>query len=583
MRRSATRRFAFLLLSTSIAGLGFGFAMPSPVAAQFAPVQAQPASPAIRVQSSGTIAPSILPPGVVISSSGEVMVTQEGAMVPPDGSVAQAGTPADAALEQQKQQILQTLYFDRRPSAILKAWAVSPEEAEAEINSSSVAPGAVPAPGAPVPAEPVPGAAIAAAPVADPAAAAPALTDEQKAAQEAAKKAVEEQAKQEKERQEKLSEFQKQIKRMQRHVTLGNWSDAKTILVALTENDRKAVYEKLISSLAQGPPDSPRDRSGQIIGEKNVIRATDIVAVGEMCPETRLNDSHIALLGQLTIECQSEGETPSAFVEVLRAHLGTELADRRVDRRISARILFAAGRAADAQEFLPPFQEVISGQDSEAMELFANTCMARLGGTEQSRAELLEQAWGASQAILALAVPAETPEMTVEQKAERQVLKTRQLTALQLAVSLVPMIREDLGESWLVDSFTKETDRGRRLLNGIGSTSAQSMAMHAGNPDERLKLLKLQQTALQSLFSKAPERAAEWKDALHLMAVNWLREASYSHSMISHHSAGRSCSATSSEISSGPMNRKCQCGSSIIAVGRFRNCIRKGIGCEAIR
>ncbi|MEO1980233.1 MAG: hypothetical protein ABGZ24_06935, partial [Fuerstiella sp.] len=123
-----------------------------------------------------------------------------------------------------------------------------------------------------------------------------------------------------------------------------------------------------------------------------------------------------------------------------------------------------------------------------------------------------EQSWRAAQALLDY-------EKTEDNLREK---------ALRRCVQLVPMIREELGDEWLTDSFTSEPERGMEILNAIGGTSARSMKEQMGNPDARVATLKLQQTAVDALLKTAPERADSWQKTLHLLAANWLREATYS-------------------------------------------------------
>ncbi|MEY3457606.1 MAG: hypothetical protein RL215_763, partial [Planctomycetota bacterium] len=103
-----------------------------------------------------------------------------------------------------------------------------------------------------------------------------------------------------------------------------------------------------------------------------------------------------------------------------------------------------------------------------------------------------------------------------------------QQSALRRAVLLVPQLRRELGEKWLADSFTGQTERGRRILTGIGSAAAKSMGEQPSNTDERLQTLLLQQTAVEALLKHAADNIDPWKPVLHLLLVNWLREANYS-------------------------------------------------------
>ncbi|MGV2340137.1 MAG UNVERIFIED_CONTAM: hypothetical protein LVR18_41145 [Planctomycetaceae bacterium] len=54
------------------------------------------------------------------------------------------------------------------------------------------------------------------------------------------------------------------------------------------------------------------------------------------------------------------------------------------------------------------------------------------------------------------------------------------------------------------------------------------MGEQAQDPDERLQTLLLQQTAVEALLTHAGDNTDAWRPVLHLLLVNWLREASYS-------------------------------------------------------
>src|SRR5262249_9703892 len=56
----------------------------------------------------------------------------------------------------------------------------------------------------------------------------------------------------------------------------------------------------------------------------------------------------------------------------------------------------------------------------------------------------------------------------------------------------------------------------------------QGLRSQPMNLDYRLKELQLQKTAVEALLKAAPERAAEWRGPLSLLAGNWMREADYS-------------------------------------------------------
>jgi hypothetical protein len=460
---------------------------------------------------------------------------------PPGATAAAAG----AAFEQQKTQLLQKLTFDRRPSSILRAWAIPEEEL---LKSDTEQPNPETKPATAVSAEEPK------TPDGDADEPAEEQTEEEKAAEAAAEAAAAAAAEaaakarqQAEEQQRKLKEFQDQIRRLQLMVTKGQWPAIAEEIAAFSETERKTIFNRMLASLIEGPPDAPRTRSRQIIGEQNLLKATDVIAIAELCPEKKLTRPQIVQIGQLVRACQKEGEADYAFFEAIRDHVGDDSAEKHVSRRIAAQILFAANRADEAMDFLPTLQEAQAKKDLQALDLLSDTFLAL--HRKEAEAELLENAWAAIQSILeadlsageepvadqdpqadADAPPAETATAAIATDDQLSTKEKEQLQqkALKQAVKLVPRLREALGQKWLADSFTRDAERGRRILNGIGTAAARNMAENGYNTNARLETLKLQQTAVESVLEHAGESTADWSAALHLMAINWLREAVYS-------------------------------------------------------
>ncbi len=409
------------------------------------------------------------------------------------------GATANPERTKQRAAILGKLTFDRRPSSILKAWSKPFKEEEdkgdepddemsADENAESTNE----------------------APVAEPAAAeansATPLTAEQQAAKDAANKArtdAEELAKE-------IKALQVEVRRLKHNVTLGNWSEVAAFLTSLENEEPKSVFRQLLQSLVTGPPDTPRTRNGMIIGEQNVIKALDVISIGELCPKDKLEDSEVALLGQLVNQCQAEGQAEYVFLEAMKEHVSSGTEKQKLDKRAAARVLFAASRIEQAQSFLPTVDDATKENDVEALSILTDVYL-RLFQKETEK-PLLEQSWAAAQALL------------MNEKSD----EAQKQKAMQRCVQLVPMLREELGQKWLTDSFTSEPEQGMEILAGIGRASANSMKEQLYQPEERVATLKLQQTAVSALLKTAPEKAESWASTLHLLAGNWLREASYS-------------------------------------------------------
>lgn len=397
-----------------------------------------------------------------------------------DGAPATPATSSGTDASKQRTAALQKLTFDRRPSAILKAWSnplKRPEKKEEKIESTGQG------------------------------------TEPPKALNETERKA---QVEAEKQRQaaEKVKaeivELKFQVLTLKRNVTLADWGSVKQFLTSLRNDEPKLVYNQLMQSLVMGPPGQLKTRTGVIIGERNTIRANDIIALAEMCPEEKLTDQTVVLLGQLASLCQVEGQAKYVFLDALKNHLKEIPDGQKINRRTAARILIAANRIEEAREFLPPVDEAVKAKDVEAL-LVQMDLYLRLFRKE-GEASVLEDSWKAAQALLAL------EELEEAQRAR----------SLRHCVTLVPMLRDELGDKWLEESFTSAPQRGIQILAAIGTATAESMRTQMRNPSERSSILKLQLTAVSSLLRNAPDHAKKWQQTMHLMAANWLREATYS-------------------------------------------------------
>jgi len=445
----------------------------------------------------------------------ELMMMQDGSDPSTMSAADSEGPVPDSPdqLAQQKQQLLQSLEFDRRPSSILKLWA-SPKPAETPAPPADQP---QPTPPAPTP-EPTP------TPNPDPAAA-------ERAAAAAKARAD-------------FLLFRSALNQLRRTVTQGDWAAVHSALQTLQESDRQQVYDRLLQSLLQGPASAPKNRMNQMIGEKNLVRAADLVELIELCPASTLSDSRRSQLGSLAASSADEGESATALAETFRARLSVDTPNRKLTQEVAAAILLAAGRLEDCLSFLPTLDAAIAAADLKNLNLHSQVLVS-LHQRKPDR-QRLEQAWTAVQAILAVPpqppapavapAPAPNPDAPATPPADHSKpgpltaaqQEIIQQTALRRAVQLVPQLRRELGEKWLAESFTGEPERGRRILSGIGAAAARNMGEQAQDPDERLQTLLLQQTAVEALLTHAGDNTDAWRPVLHLLLVNWLREASYS-------------------------------------------------------
>jgi hypothetical protein len=398
---------------------------------------------------------------------------------PPDDAEAKkkADEQQKKTEEQQKKaartQKVQQAQFDRRPSAILKAWSAT-DDKEPEKKSDT-------------PAEPTdPNNPPAKPPEKDP--------------------------------------FDDELKMFARNVTLSNWPDVKAYLASIDKDLGKALYRRLLQAMqvapAAVPPGVPPEMAAQIMqsrggqqgqhAEKNVFSFDDVLALADAAPG-ELEKDHLPSLGAILRGSLDGGNVIENLVARLHAEQAKPDAERAVTTRETAKLLFAANYPIEAGQFLPPLDKAKEDKDHEALNLLSRHYLA-LHAKEKKIAHL-EQAWLVTQAVLA------STEIKKEEKEE----------ALKRAVELAPKIKDELGQTWLEESFTARPQRGMEIIATIGTGASQGMQFQPHNTDFRLNGLQLQTTAVEALLKAAPQKADEWRDTLHLLAANWLREATHSY------------------------------------------------------
>ena len=193
-----------------------------------------------------------------------------------------ATTPEDtsAAEKQNRLRALQTMDFDRRPSAILKAWSNSELPVSAIDQSNEDAAEANP-----------------------------------------------------------LAATTKIISGLQLAVTQGNWIQVGDYLEQLVEDERLVAWNQIVSSLQMGPRSSPKARNGQIIGEKNILKAGDILQLAEIYPAESIPEEAAQRVGRLATTCSNEGESPQELEVRLSQHLQQAPPESLIDAPTAVRIL----------------------------------------------------------------------------------------------------------------------------------------------------------------------------------------------------------------------------------------------------
>jgi hypothetical protein len=432
-------------------------------------VQVGGTSPVPRVMDSPQPVPQGMPmragtaPGVEAAAAANLSVfsvASAAAATDPLSAVLQLGMPIQQSIEASpRMQRLKALTFDRRPGAILTAWA--PAKPDTEENTD--------------PSEP-----------------------------KKPKKKPEE---------EKLD---KELAAFQKAVTLSQWPAVKAYLRSLTLVEAKAAYSQMLRSLSTTQMDPQLMMRMQQSGmpvlpqvmERNIFHTEDLLGLAACAPQ-ELGKEHVRALAAMLRVALQNGVVIEHVYERLKVEVAKPKGQAVLTQRQAARLLAEAGQLHNLGTFLPDPAQALKEKDLEALNLLARHYLELHARDKKS--PYLEKAWEATLNILAL-------EGAREEKEQ----------AIHRAVELAPRIREELGQAWLDQSYTKHPERGMDILATLGTMVAQGLQNNPHNQDARLKGLQLQKTAIDALLKASPTKADEWRATLTLLAANWLKEADYS-------------------------------------------------------
>ena len=411
--------------------------------------------------------------------------------------------------------------FDRRPSAMLKAWAKGapeplpenpPPDAKAEQAKTDEP---QPSDGAP-PTNEVPPPVTEAPPVDDAHASnPPALEVTDKPAVTESTASPSDAKPPSKPDPLKAAWEQKRIARdieiLQHDVALGHWDKLGAFLAVLPETERLDGYARILTVLPLVPP-QPNQNNGLPSNLREQCRFSfdDLLAIWRNAPASP-ERKHVELLEPIVRRAFAEGHVNEELIAKLREAVAVEAKDARITRRGVAWLLVKLGQEIDLDGFLPTVEEAIAGNDREGLNLLARHAIA-VWNLDKKPASL-ERAWLVTQAALA------SGSIGDDDKAD----------ALRRAVELAPKVRAELGDKWLAESFTSRPERGMEVIATIGSQSSRGFEERMRDPEFRLTGLELQKTAVDALLAAAPERAESWRQSLAILAENWLAEAQHAY------------------------------------------------------
>lgn len=367
---------------------------------------------------------------------------------------------ANADRKARRLAMIRKLTFDRRPSAILKAWK-SPPPQDPPVEDAV--------------AEPVPTKPVATAPVDDPPptdATKPATEPppEEKAAavakqaEEAQKAAAAKQAAEAKRKAAEDAVFDRELTAFQRQVTLGEWDAVRGFIASLEMEEAKALYAQVLTGLQTGSsgrmnvdPNMLQELVTQgadlvqmqealsAIGqgpgaqyvEKNLISMPDLLGLLQATPAEFEDDAirKLAVILQFSVNVGFDLDALLNAAPIVAARGGSKVvvtveepvAESKTEAttttttikeelprpaysltaRDVARLLTQARQEIRAGDFLPSIDEAIAAKDGPGLNLIVRHVQAK--SAKEQKTAGLEQAWTATQAVLEIPLPPEPP------------------------------------------------------------------------------------------------------------------------------------------------------------------------------
>ena len=220
---------------------------------------------------------------------------------------------------------------------------------------------------------------------------------------------------------------------------------------------------------------------------------------------------HLAKLAQLIRNARESGYDFSGFLKQLQTgtrHFGGQAHEKRLT---AASLLMSAGMYEEAEPYLPKLDDENYQEDIDSLKLWAQQSRQRYA--KDKVAKWLDRSWLVNQRILACDDATDSDENA----------------ALTRLIELSTAVEEEIGEKWLSDSFTSSPERGLAILANLGTQSAE-MARKANQTSEqqRLKMLRLQNEAVNRLLDVSPDLAAQMQQTLTVLAQNWIAESNIS-------------------------------------------------------
>ena len=376
--------------------------------------------------------------------------------------------------------------------------------------------------------------------------------------------------------------LQAEVKKFARDVSLGNWDKVKEYLSTKIKDKKEAqkLYVYILNELIVSMPQYPKNgaqkrREAESRGEsppKSFMSPLDVLALAEVSPEPisiiefkdrkssekseskteteepaeaeekkeaakvapngpdeaekpkaeekkkpsktaddATSEKEISLLATLLEQSVDAGYDTKSFLE--KIHEGTDFfGGEDLDKKLTAAHLLMKCKLFDeAEKYVPAVDDEKFNQNIYVLRVWKRIADIRYRKKRENK--WLKIVWDVNQNIF-----------LSENSAQADIDG-----ALTRLIEVAPQMDKDVGQKWLDDSFVESPERGVQILAALGKLSAGNLVNSNSNQGEdRLRMLKLQNRAVEKVLEVSPKTAEKWVETLTLLANNWISEAKIS-------------------------------------------------------
>lgn len=189
-----------------------------------------------------------------------------------------------------------------------------------------------------------------------------------------------------------------ELESLQRNVTIGKWAEVKDYFADLSEEEAKEGYAQMVKSLASPPmPQGVDQRMAQMqvpgvgkILEANQFTLEDILAIVDACPHERERET-IQWIVPLLNTAMQRGVMDGALLDLLHQQINAPEGEAVLIKPECAWLLDFSGRIDEAEPFLPTAAHAEEVDDAESLVLLARCYLARY--QKEKQVETLETCW----------------------------------------------------------------------------------------------------------------------------------------------------------------------------------------------